>query len=103
MLERLETAFRTERALVEDVSHELRNPVAVISANVEAVLGNDQSTPDERRDATAVVTRATGRMSRLLEDLPPTSWSCTRRRTSTCAAPWSALIRCRSGRCRPSS
>ncbi len=73
MLERLETAFRAERALVEDVSHELRNPVAVISANVEAVLGNEQSTPDERRDATAVVTRATGRMSRLLEDLLATA------------------------------
>jgi signal transduction histidine kinase len=73
MLERLETAFRAERTLVEDVSHELRNPVAVISANVEAVLGNEQSTPDERRDATAVVTRATGRMSRLLEDLLATA------------------------------
>jgi signal transduction histidine kinase len=73
MLERLETAFRVERALVEDVSHELRNPVAVIQANVEAVLGNQQSTPDERRDATAVVTRATGRMSRLLEDLLATA------------------------------
>jgi signal transduction histidine kinase len=73
MLERLETAFRAERALVEDVSHELRNPVAVIQANVEAVLGNEQSTPDERRDATAVVTRATGRMSRLLEDLLATA------------------------------
>jgi signal transduction histidine kinase len=73
MLERLETAFRAERALVEDVSHELRNPVAVIQANVEAVLGNEQSTPDERRDAAAVVTRATGRMSRLLEDLLATA------------------------------
>ena len=73
MLERLETAFQAERALVEDVSHELRNPVAVIQANVEAVLGNEQSTPDERRDATAVVTRATGRMSRLLEDLLATA------------------------------
>ena len=41
MLGRLDGAFRTERALVEDVSHELRNPVAVIQANVEAVLGNE--------------------------------------------------------------
>jgi signal transduction histidine kinase len=73
MLERLDTAFRAERAFVEDVSHELRNPVAVVQANVEAVLGNDASTPAERRDATAVVTRATGRMSRLLEDLLATA------------------------------
>ena len=51
MLDRLDGAFRTERALVEDVSHELRNPVAVIQANVEAVLGNEQSTAAERREA----------------------------------------------------
>jgi signal transduction histidine kinase len=73
MLTRLEGAFRAERALVEDVSHELRNPVAVIQANVEAVLDNDASTPAERRDAAATVTRATGRMSRLLEDLLATA------------------------------
>ena len=73
MLDRLDAAFRAQRALVEDVSHELRNPVAVIQANVEAVLGNEQSTPAERRDATAVVTRATGRMSRLLDDLLATA------------------------------
>jgi signal transduction histidine kinase len=73
MLGRLDSAFRAERALVEDVSHELRNPVAVIQTNVEAVLANSESTPAERREATAVVTRATGRMSRLLDDLLATA------------------------------
>ncbi|HYI59840.1 MAG TPA: HAMP domain-containing sensor histidine kinase [Microlunatus sp.] len=73
MLGRLDGAFQAQRTLVEDVSHELRNPVAVIQANVEAVLGNEQSTPVERRDAAAVVTRATGRMSRLLDDLLATA------------------------------
>lgn len=73
MLDRLDSAFRAERALVEDVSHELRNPVAVVQTNVEAVLGNDQSTPAERREATAVVSRATDRMSRLLDDLLATA------------------------------
>jgi len=47
--------------------------VAVIQANVEAVLASEQSTPAERRDAAAVVTRATGRMSRLLDDLLATA------------------------------
>ena len=73
MLGRLDGAFQAQRTLVEDVSHELRNPVAVIQANVEAVLGSEQSTPAERRDAAAVVTRATGRMSRLLDDLLATA------------------------------
>ena len=73
MLDRLDQAFRTERALVEDVSHELRNPVAVIQANVEAVLADDRATPEERANALAVISRATSRMSRLLEDLLATA------------------------------
>ena len=59
MLERLDTAFRAERALVEDVSHELRNPVAVIQANVEAVLADPRATSEERAHALTVVGRAT--------------------------------------------
>jgi signal transduction histidine kinase len=73
MLGRLDAAFRAERDVVEDVSHELRNPVAVVRANVEAVLADDASTPDQRREAVAVVTRATDRMARLLEDLLATA------------------------------
>ena len=73
MLDRLDAAFRAERALVEDVSHELRNPVAVVQANVEAVLADPSSTDEERAHALAVVSRATARMSRLLEDLLATA------------------------------
>ncbi|MFD1721951.1 sensor histidine kinase [Amnibacterium endophyticum] len=69
MLDRLDGAFRAERMLVEDVSHELRNPVAVIQANVEAVLATEDASPAERREAAAVVLGATERMRRLLEDL----------------------------------
>lgn len=73
MLDRLDEAFRAERALVEDVSHELRNPVAVVQANVEAVLANPHATAEERTHALAVISRATTRMSRLLEDLLATA------------------------------
>lgn len=73
MLDRLDAAFRTERDFVEDVSHELRNPVATIRANVEAVLADPASSADQRQEAVAVVTRATDRMSRLLEDLLATA------------------------------
>ncbi|NVN54001.1 HAMP domain-containing sensor histidine kinase [Mycolicibacterium hippocampi] len=73
MLDRLDHAFRTERALVEDVSHELRNPVAVVQANVEAVLADEHATAEERANALAVISRATTRMSRLLEDLLATA------------------------------
>ncbi|PZF56317.1 sensor histidine kinase [Curtobacterium sp. MCSS17_008] len=73
MLDRLDTAFRAERMLVEDVSHELRNPVAVVQSNVEAVLADDHATPDERRAAAEVVLQSTHRMTRLLEDLLATA------------------------------
>ena len=73
MLDRIDTAFRAERALVEDVSHELRNPVSVVQANVEAVLANPDASAPEREHALAVISRATTRMSRLLEDLLATA------------------------------
>lgn len=73
MLDRIDTAFRAERALVADVSHELRNPVAVIRANVEAVLADDRASPAERADALAIVSRQTARMGRLLDDLLATA------------------------------
>lgn len=73
MLERLDRAFRAERMLVEDVSHELRNPVAVVQSNVEAVLASDDVSPAERRAASDVVLQSTRRMTRLLEDLLATA------------------------------
>ncbi|MET9271951.1 HAMP domain-containing sensor histidine kinase [Kribbella sp. NPDC003557] len=69
MLERLETAFLAQRQLVDDASHELRNPLAVIQANVDAVLAHDDTPPDDRAQATAIVGRAIQRMTRLVEDL----------------------------------
>ena len=47
--------------------------MAVIQANVEAVLADDQSSAAERADAMAIITRATARMTRLLEDLLATA------------------------------
>ncbi|WP_200849173.1 cell wall metabolism sensor histidine kinase WalK [Curtobacterium sp. 18060] len=73
MLDRLDRAFRAERMLVEDVSHELRNPVAVVQSNVEAVLADDAATPAERQASADVVLQSTRRMSRLLEDLLATA------------------------------
>jgi len=69
MLERLESAFVAQRQLVDDASHELRNPLAVIQANVDAVLAHDDTLPEDRAQATAIVSRAIQRMTRLVEDL----------------------------------
>ena len=69
MLGRLDNAFSTQRQIVGDASHELRNPLAVIRANVDAILGQHDVTPEARAHSAAVVVRATGRMTHLVEDL----------------------------------
>jgi signal transduction histidine kinase len=73
MLARLEAAFAAQRRLLDDASHELRNPLAVIQTNVDAILARDDVSPADRRQAALVVTRATTQMSRLVEDLLATA------------------------------
>ena len=74
MLDRLDDAFRAQRQLIDDASHELRSPLAVIRANLDAsLIDSPEATPDERDRAVAVIDRATTRMSRLVEDLLATA------------------------------
>jgi signal transduction histidine kinase len=73
MLARLDAAFQAQRQLIDDASHELRSPLAIIRANVDAVLASPDATEAERRRAVAVVDRATARMTRLVEDLLATA------------------------------
>ncbi|MGN9781729.1 sensor histidine kinase [Nonomuraea sp. ZG12] len=69
MLDRLEEAFRAQRQLIDDASHELRSPLTIIRANVDAVLLSPEASDEERTRAIAIVDRATTRMTRLVEDL----------------------------------
>ncbi len=69
MLGRLDGAFTAQRQLVDDASHELRNPLAVIQTNVDAVLSRNDVDATERRRASTVTARATARMAGLIEDL----------------------------------
>jgi signal transduction histidine kinase len=69
MLDRLEEAFSAQRQLIDDASHELRSPLTIIRANVDAVLAAPDASDDERVRAVAIVDRATTRMTRLVEDL----------------------------------
>jgi two-component system OmpR family sensor kinase len=65
MLDRLESAFATQRAFVDDAGHELRTPITIVRGHLE-LLGDD---PDERREAVALVTDELDRMSRIVDDL----------------------------------
>ncbi|BCJ54607.1 sensor protein CutS [Actinoplanes sp. NBRC 14428] len=73
MLDRLDDAFQAQRQLIDDASHELRSPLAIIRTHLDASLTEDRATPEERHRAVAVVDRATTRMSRLVEDLLATA------------------------------
>jgi signal transduction histidine kinase len=67
MLERLEAAFATQRAFLDDVSHELHVPLSVVRGNVEVLdLVEDEA---ERVEMIAVATAEIERMNRMVEDM----------------------------------
>jgi two-component system OmpR family sensor kinase len=65
MLDRLERAFATQRAFIDDAGHELRTPITIVRGHLE-LLGDD---PDERRETVALVTDELDRMTRIVDDL----------------------------------
>ena len=67
MLDRLETGHATQRAFVADASHELRSPLATLTAALE-VIGAD-TTGQAWHDLRQVMETETDRMRQLVEDL----------------------------------
>jgi signal transduction histidine kinase len=67
MLERIETAFATQREFLDNVSHELRAPLTVIRGHVELI--DVETDPDELQSTITLVTDEIERMNRLVEDL----------------------------------
>lgn len=65
MLDRLESAFATQRRFVDDAGHELRTPITIIRGHLE-LLEDD---PEERRETVALVLDELDRMSRIVNDL----------------------------------
>jgi two-component system, OmpR family, sensor kinase len=68
MLERLDTAFSTQRRFLADASHELRTPLTAIRTNAESLLRNGQGDP-ETRESLAAIARESARMGRMVDDL----------------------------------
>ncbi len=65
MLDRLESAFATQKDFVADAGHELRTPITIIRGHLE-LLGDD---PVERRETVELVCDELDRMSRFVDDL----------------------------------
>ncbi len=69
MLERLDQAFEGQRRFIQEASHELRNPLAVIRTNLDVSLADPDATAEDLRRTEALVSRTAARMSRLVDDL----------------------------------
>ena len=69
MLGRLDTAFDSQRQFIQEASHELRNPLAVIRTNLEVTLSDPGASAEDLRHTAEVVERSTERMTRLVDDL----------------------------------
>jgi len=69
MLDRLESAFSTQRDFIRDISHELRTPIAVVRGHIELLAEGRLTEEGERSAAMALVTGELDRMSRFVDDL----------------------------------
>ncbi len=69
MLGRLDEAFEGQRRFIQETSHELRNPLAVIRTNLEVALADPDVDPIELRRIAELVHRTVERMSRIVDDL----------------------------------
>jgi len=69
MLERLDTAFSSQRQFLADTSHDLRTPLTVIRSNVELVSDDPAASLDEWRQAGEVIRRNSEKMSTMIADL----------------------------------
>lgn len=66
---RAEAADKSRRELIVNASHELRTPVASISAHVESLLKPDRTLDDETRKYLGVVATETKRLGSLVDDV----------------------------------
>ena len=69
MLDRLEKGNRDQRAFVEDTTHELRNPLAVMATTLDVALSDPDADVESLRHAGEVVRRTIDRTSRTVDEL----------------------------------
>ncbi|QXC62628.1 HAMP domain-containing histidine kinase [Aquihabitans sp. G128] len=69
MLARLDDAFDSQQRFIQETSHELRNPLAVIRTNLDVALSDPDADTAELRRTAELVGRSAARMSRLVDDL----------------------------------
>ncbi|HEX6299152.1 MAG TPA: HAMP domain-containing sensor histidine kinase [Acidimicrobiia bacterium] len=73
MLERLDSAFSSQRQFLADTSHDLRTPLTIIRSNVELVADDPVAGLEEWREAGNVIRRNAEKMSKMIQDLLATA------------------------------
>jgi signal transduction histidine kinase len=69
MLDRLAAASDVQRRLVEDTSHQLRTPLAVLATNADVALADPDATTDDLRDALRSTRATVDRLCTIVDDL----------------------------------
>ena len=69
LLDRLSAAMRSQRQFMADASHELRTPVSVIQTAAEVTLEREARESWEYRDALAIISEQSVRLTRMVEDM----------------------------------
>jgi signal transduction histidine kinase len=69
MLERLDSAFASQKRFVADASHELRTPLTVLRTEVEVALADPNATAAELRATAEIVREEVQRFEALLDSL----------------------------------
>ena len=69
MLERLDTAFSSQRQFLADTSHDLRTPLTVIRSYVELLTGDPDASLHDWQRAGEVIQRNAEKMSEMIADL----------------------------------
>jgi signal transduction histidine kinase len=69
MLDRLEAAFRSQRAFVADASHELRTPLTAILGQAQVLAADPSADPAEVARVTSLIEREVERMGALIDGM----------------------------------
>ena len=69
MLERLDTAFSTQRRFLADTSHDLRTPLAIIRSNIDVLADDPSASLEDWQVAGGIVQRNAERMADMIDDL----------------------------------
>jgi signal transduction histidine kinase len=69
MVHRVESAQRSQRDFVANVSHELKTPLTSIQGFAQAIVDGTADSPEARRQAAQIIQDEAGRMHRLALDL----------------------------------